>query len=982
MEETSKVEPAVSVRGFLIATAIAFTLLVCAAAAVLVAQVDRYGRSQTEQQLLETTRALSLAVDGRLQGLEGSLRALATSQAIERGDFASFDARARSLRSDMDVWIVVGDREGRQLVNTRLPRGASLPSGPTPGHIWPTLDRNRSRICDLATGRIEPRILCIDTPVMVDGRAAYHLSAVFTPSALKNVFERQRVRPGHLLTILDRNGVVIWRNVSPDKFVGASATPDLLASMRERGEGLLSSVSLDGAPTRMAYSRSPLSGWTFIVAVPRHELGAGGSTALRTGALIALLLLLAALAVSVFAAGRIANAVSQLNNGASRIRGGGRPEFRRSGLREIDDVAASLEEAISQRDASRERFDLAQEVGGIGAWEWDLVADQGYVSDTYRQMHGLTEVEGPLRIAQVLATIHPEDLPGYQARLAAAKRHDGLSTNEYRVLRPDGSTAWIVAKGRPIFGPDGALTGAIGIVRDATAEHEAEDALRRLNDLLAREVEERTEERDRLWELARDPFVIADDQGVWLEASPAWTSILGWSREELLGRTSAWMEHPDDRERTRAEDRRLAGGMVTERFENRFRTRDGDYRWFSWTAVPKDGRFYSVARDITEEREKARQLREAEEALRRSQKLESIGQITGGVAHDFNNLLTPILGALDLLQKWGLPDERAQRVAANAMESAERARMLVQRLLAFARRQPLSATAVELPTLLDQLGPLLASSLGPQVAVRIDAPADLPPVSADRNQLELALINLAVNARDAMPSGGSLTVSARAHRVEATAAEGPSPGDYVELSVADTGSGMPPSVLERAIEPFFSTKGIGRGTGLGLSMVHGLMAQLGGAMRIESELGQGTAIRLLLPVADGDAGGLDMAEPGLPDVSASGRVLLVDDDAAVRAATAQMLADLGYEVTQADSAAEALAMLEANETPDVLVTDHLMPGMSGTELARQVRSQWPDLRLLIISGYADVDDIAPDLPRLGKPFRRIELARALGLTDD
>ncbi|MBI1684266.1 response regulator [Caulobacter hibisci] len=371
--------------------------------------------------------------------------------------------------------------------------------------------------------------------------------------------------------------------------------------------------------------------------------------------------------------------------------------------------------------------------------------------------------------------------------------------------------------------------------------------------------------------------------------------------------------------------------------------------------------------------ERSAELETAYEQLRQSQKLEAMGSLTGGVAHDFNNLLTPILGGLDMLQRRGLEDARAPRIIAGALASAERARTLVHRLLAFARRQPLRPVAVDLAELVSGMRELLLTTLGPQVRLDLAMEPDLPHALADANQIEMALLNLAVNARDAMPGGGALTIAARRQAPPADIVA--APGDFLRLSVIDTGVGMDAATLARAVEPFFSTKGAGHGTGLGLSMVHGLAEQLGGKLRLESRPGQGARVDLWLPVAEAPALGDPAPAPAVGHL-ASGAVLLVDDEALVRAATADMLVDLGYRVVQAASAADALSMLEDGFEPDLLVTDHLMPGMSGTDLARQILTK-RDLPVLIVSGYADVDAIAPDIARLSKPFRRDDLAAAL-----
>jgi PAS domain S-box-containing protein len=375
--------------------------------------------------------------------------------------------------------------------------------------------------------------------------------------------------------------------------------------------------------------------------------------------------------------------------------------------------------------------------------------------------------------------------------------------------------------------------------------------------------------------------------------------------------------------------------------------------------------------------ERTAELEAAHEQLRQSQKMEAVGQLGSGVAHDFNNLLTPIVGALDLLQRKELGGPREQRLIAGAAQSADRAKTLVQRLLAFARRQPLQSVPVDVAQLVEGMAELIGSTTGPQIRIVVDAAPGLPPAKADPNQLEMALLNLAVNARDAMPDGGTLRISATAERATAGAVPGLSAGNYIRLSVADTGVGMNADTLARAIEPFFSTKGIGRGTGLGLSMVHGLASQLGGALNITSKVGIGTNIELWLPQTSDRPVEEAQAAAGPESLGRRGTALLVDDEELVRMSTADMLEDLGYRVIEAASSEEALAIVERGDAFDLLVTDHLMPGMTGTELARRTRLLRGALPVLIVSGYAESEGLAPDLPRLTKPFRKDELAASL-----
>ena len=365
--------------------------------------------------------------------------------------------------------------------------------------------------------------------------------------------------------------------------------------------------------------------------------------------------------------------------------------------------------------------------------------------------------------------------------------------------------------------------------------------------------------------------------------------------------------------------------------------------------------------------------------LHEAQKLETLGQLTGGVAHDFNNLLTPITGALDLLhRKYGHADERSERLLANALQAADRAKTLLQRLLGFARRQSLQTQPVDISALLGGMRDLIASSIGPTIDLHLRHEPDLPSAVIDPNQLELAILNLCVNARDAMPDGGPLTILAEELAIGPGSSPRLKPGLYVRLSVIDAGCGMDSETLARAVEPFYSTKEVGRGTGLGLSMVHGLAAQLGGALELTSAPGEGTRVDLYLPVAD-DIAPAERRPPtdAVPAIGRRLRVLLIDDEELVRTATAEMIRELGHSVVEASGAAEALAQLDRGLGVDVVVTDYKMPGIDGGELARRIAQTHPDTPVLLITGYAGPAHDMMDLPRLAKPFGQAEIATAL-----
>lgn len=526
-------------------------------------------------------------------------------------------------------------------------------------------------------------------------------------------------------------------------------------------------------------------------------------------------------------------------------------------------------------------------------------------------------------------------------------------------------------------------------VKAAIERARAEDQLRELNETLERRVAEALAERKLLADLVEgtDAFVqVADQDFRWLAVNRAaadeFEHVYGVRPKVGDSMLDLLADRPEQQAVVRAVwERALAGEEFTEIGEFGDSARDRRFYEMKFNVLRgADGErigAYQFVYDVTQRIIEQQRLAEAEEALRQSQKMEAMGQLTGGVAHDFNNLLTPIVGSLDMLQRRGIGNEREQRLIAGAAQSAERAKTLVQRLLAFARRQPLQPVAVDIAKLVHGMGDLVSSTTGPQIDVVVQAEDDLPAAKADPNQLEMALLNLAVNARDAMPHGGTLRISATAEKVNRKHRSGLKPGAYVKLSVADTGTGMDEATLARAVEPFFSTKGIGKGTGLGLSMVHGLASQLGGALTIQSQPKLGTHIELWLPqsaTAPKEADRLDEAK--LAAVT-RGVALLVDDEEVVRMSTADMLMDLGFAVIEAESGEDALRIIEKGEQFDLLLTDHLMPGITGTDLARVIRAARPNVPVLLVSGYAETDGVDPDLPRLTKPFRKDELASSL-----
>jgi len=545
--------------------------------------------------------------------------------------------------------------------------------------------------------------------------------------------------------------------------------------------------------------------------------------------------------------------------------------------------------------------------------------------------------------------------------------------------------------------------------------------LARVNVELERRVTERTaaleasSARLRESDQRRSLALAAGHMGAWdwelLTNAQSWDEgqhrIFGTDPQHFLPSAAAMLAivHPEDRNALQTVTSTAASNGTEYAAEFRIVRPDGEVRWCVVGAAPTLGagghavRISGVTHDVTEQRRSRDILTEANAELERRveerthereaalarihemQKMESLGQLTGGVAHDFNNLLMVILVNLELLRKRLPDDPMATRLLNGAIQGAERGATLTERMLAFARRQELKPETVDVPSLVNGMTDLLRRSLGPAIQIGTDFINDLPAIRVDPNQLELTLLNLAVNARDAMPLGGQLVIAARRMADSTGGPVGLVPGPYLRLAVSDGGLGMNAETLKRATEPFFTTKGVGKGTGLGLSMVHGFAAQSGGGMQIISNPGVGTTIELWLPVATNAAGrehvAADSREPNVATVGPAPPmcIMVVDDDPLVAAGTADMLTDMGHTVIEVCSGARALETLRSGAQIALVITDHAMPGMTGLQLAKQIQENWPSMPVILASGYADLpDDTVLNLPRLAKPYRQEQLA--------
>ena len=585
--------------------------------------------------------------------------------------------------------------------------------------------------------------------------------------------------------------------------------------------------------------------------------------------------------------------------------------------------------------------------------------------------------------------VHPEDLARAGERWSTSLHSGEIYQTEFRLRRFDGSYRWHLARAVPIHDAGGKVTRWIGTNTDIEDERGASHALSELNETLEQRVAEEAAERDRLWQTSQDLLVVVDPDGTFKSANPAWEMVLGWQPHEVIGKNHLDFVYPEDRPGSQgALDKALE--MPLPAFENRCVHKDGSFRWISWIAASENDLVYATGRNITAEKEASTQLQLAQEALRQSQKMEAVGQLTGGIAHDFNNMLAVVVGSLELLGR-RLPgtDMRAQRYLSAAADAARRGSILTQRLLAFSRQQPLKPEPVDVNKLVAEMSDLLRHSIGAAVRLETVLAGGLWRTHADPNQLENVILNLAVNARDAMAEDGRLTIETQnAHLDERYAAAHPGvfAGQYVLVAVTDTGSGMPAEVIEKAFDPFFTTKPVGKGTGLGLSQVYGFIKQSGGHVKIYSEPGQGTTIKIYLPRLVGVLAEAphEKAAPILPLGDSQEVVLVVEDEPAVRRFSVEALAELGYRVLEADCANTALRLLDTHPEIALLFTDVVMPDVNGAKLAEEARRRRPKLKILFTTGYtrnAVVHNGVLDagVEMIGKPFTLDELAVKLRL---
>jgi PAS domain S-box-containing protein len=842
-------------------------------------------RARIERDVRDRVADLLADVDRQITSIQAELRVLAVSPSLQTGDFAAFDRQMREALKIQGTSIVLLDTKAQQLINTNRPFGEPLPRATNSEMLDRVVETSQPQISDLIIGAVLRRpVLTVGVPVFRDGEVAYVLVMVLGPEILSALLNEQNVPPDWSAGIFDRNSLIVAHNRGLDRLIGQPATPALRARISKSPEGWFPSVTNEGIAVYSTFRRSPISGWTVAIGLPREFVDAplrrAQSLAFGGGG--------TALAVSLVLAWWMARAIRrpvEALTAAARALGSGAPLCPSiGGVRELDQVgdalcasAVALEQRVRAREqaeaalrASEERFRMLAE--SLPQLVWTCLPDGrvDYLSRQWLDYTGMSESQ-PLDAQRLREVIHPDDLAATTASWAAAAEGLAPYDLEHRIRAADGSYRWFKTRGTPVKNEAGRTAKWFGTCTDIQDIVEARETLARSREQLEVMVEERTRE---------------------LAAANA-------------------------RLRTEIDARELA-----------------------------------------------------QTALVQAQKMEAVGQLTGGIAHDFNNLLTAVSGSLELLEA-RTSDEKSLRLLHTAQRGASRGAKLTQSLLAFARKQHLELVPADLNSVIGEMSEMLHSSVGAPVDIRLSLASELWQVLIDVNQIETALLNIAINARDAMPQGGTLLIETA--NIGARSDELPDEmagRDCVLVSLRDTGTGMGPEVIKHAFEPFFTTKEIGRGTGLGLSMVFGVVRQSGGAVRIHSRIREGTAVQIYLPRAI-EAAPPRLGGPTHTQPAGGARILVVDDDPDVRWVTAECLRGIGHDVTEARNGGSALTILERGDPFDLLVMDLAMPGLSGAETVRLARRTRPDLKALFCTGYADVsrfEDESGGDALLRKPF--------------
>ncbi|HEY4252170.1 MAG TPA: PAS domain-containing protein [Roseomonas sp.] len=975
----------VGLRTQLVALVLAVALPALGFGALAVWQLGHSYRDEAEAGLRESAQTIASALNRDIQAAIGALNALAASPLIDRGDLEGFRRQAATVGGAFHGTVALATPDGRLLLDT----GGFAPDGRLAASpaLARALQERQPVLADAPdTGDFGARFTAaLFVPVLRDGTTTHVLRLRIGPQRLADILRSLPVPEDAQVAVTDAAGVVIAHAGRTPPALGAPQgfLPGDAPSLTE-GTDLIKGRLPDGA--RAMVGRAPLGrgGWGVQVAVPRDRFDGAWRQPLERMAFAALLLVLVAAGAALTLGRSLSVPLRALADQADALLAGteGPPPLPPQRTAELEQVRVALLEAghagQQRAEAERRAAEAEAEAAGILAAE--------------AQFHALVD-----RMPQIVWTAAPDgrtvylnrrwyDFSGFPPGIAGEHRHAALHpadasrtaeawttaietgetfTIEHRYRSAAGHWHWFLSRAEPLRGGDGRIQRWFGTSTDISELVAAREAAARTEAHLEELVAERTaqlgESEARLRGVfdAQFQFIgLISPEGILLSANRTALDYIGAEEADVAGRplwdAPWWPEDDITRRHLQAAIAEAAAGQFL-RYEAEIRDAEGQRAVIDFTLKPvRDPRSGAVklliqeGRDVTENRLLQRRLAEAE-------KLEALGQLAGGVAHDFNNVLQAVLGGARLIGKRPGDAAGAARLAAMVADAAERGANITRRLLAFARRDELRARAVAPRPLLEGIADVLTHTIGPNIAVRLDVPPDPPALIADPGQLETVLVNLAVNARDAMPSGGALVLAAAAESFGAEAPAGLAPGAYLRLSVSDTGHGMDAATLAHAMEPFFTTKPPGKGTGLGLSMARGFAEQSGGGLSIASTPGQGTCVSLWLP-RDAALQAPPPEEAGRADALPAGgnlpRLLLVDDEPTLREILAQELTERGALVETADCGEAALARLSDAEPPEVLVTDVAMPGMDGVALLAAARAAHPGLPALLVTGHA------------------------------
>lgn len=979
-----------SVYALLLAFGMTLVLPMVLLSAALLRNQDRVERQRIEQRVARSALEVARDLERELAGLRTTLEVMAASPTLASGNLTEFRQFAASAAEKQRVNIVLRDPSGQQLFNTRDVEVAGLSGIAIPPDDWKAIVNGRRHVTNVFIGinRKLP-IFIISVPVTTGRYNGHLLNAVIQPEALAQQLNLADVASGIAIRILDRRGTVVVQGagIVDDEIDGIA---DIMSDRTQDKHGVRRGHSKQAGPLLVGYQRSELSGWLILSVLPLRNHETTASRHYQFLVFQSLALILASIALAFWFGRTIATPVSLLAERANhleqeRIEPAPRVRVQEVGevMKRLDEAAARLKSSTQEVRLSEMRYRQLAVFTPSGLFRTDNDGRHTFVNGRWCAITG-GEAEAALGLSW-LEAIHPHDRADVAAAWRQARDSGGTMQVECRIARPEGRAPWVLCEMSAEFDDEGRRIGAVGALTDLT-ERKAAENVRRESENRLRLALELGRMGTFTWSLAAGRIEL-DAIGAAMLGLPTVNHVRGLV--ELLAHASE-----ADRPRIARYEADLLGAAEARGLELRVaRPSDGAHRYIAvrafrqaGTSTPtgSPGRVIGVLFDITEQSlaaqsleemnadlerrvgERTRELAAANErlttemrereavqaALSQAQKLEALGQLTSSVAHDFNNQLMAVLGGLELIEK-AATEPRLRRHAQNARSAARRASQLTDQLLSFARRSQLAPGRIDIAQSFAELDDVLRHAVGPRVQRRIEIASDVAAAWADPVQLHATLVNIAINARDAMPKGGELLIAAR--NVEVTPAEASvdlAPGRYVAISLTDNGSGMSDEVRQRAGEPFFTTKPRGRGTGLGLAMAHRFVEQSSGRLRIESRLGAGTTVELLLPVAKAEpVPAVTGIEPRALEALEHDRVLCVDDDRLSAEVTAEMLRNLGYEVTMCTDPMAALASASAMAGFDLLVTDIDMPEMDGFALADRLRRQNPHMSVLYVTGH-------------------------------